>query len=132
MQEAAAWDEVAQVFDGSPGELPQLLQALKKATNPVEDEIKTQDDVPPAPVEQGKWPTRKWACPVIGCGFPPASSLRGCDSHIRETHTKQAYHCSFCSWSTFNLDSLQRHEKGHTTVPSGDLVAPGAPGPSNE
>ena len=84
-----------------------------------------EDNVSPTLVEQGKWPTRKWACPVLGCGFPPAWSLRGCDSHIRETHTKQAYHCSICAWSTLNLDLLQRHEKGHTTFPGGKLVVPG-------
>ena len=130
LEEAKAWQELADVFDGSVGDMPQLLTALKKATNPDPDElatlarqVKPEEDF--KPIEQGTWPNRTWACPVLGCGFPPAGSLRGCDSHIREAHTKQAYHCSFCAWSTFNLDSLQRHEKSHTTVPSGDLVAPG-------
>ena len=96
VQEARAWKELVDVFDWSPGEMPQFLQAMKKATDPVlaEELLKMEDNLPPTPVKQGKWPTRKWAHLVLGCGFPPPGSLRECDSHVREAHTKQAYHCS--------------------------------------
>ena len=38
---------------------------------------------------------------------------RGMDSHIRSTHTLTPFLCSFCDFSTYNLDSLARHEKTH-------------------
>ena len=38
---------------------------------------------------------------------------RGMDSHIRSTHTLTPFLCSFCDFSTYNLDSLHRHEKTH-------------------
>ena len=38
---------------------------------------------------------------------------RGMDSHIRSTHTLTPFLCSFCDFSTYNLDSLSRHEKTH-------------------
>ena len=36
---------------------------------------------------------------------------RGMDSHIRQAHTLVAFLCSFCEFSTFNQDSLNRHER---------------------
>ena len=40
-------------------------------------------------------------------------SKRGLDSHIRAVHTKNALLCSLCDFSTYNLDSMQRHEREH-------------------
>ena len=38
---------------------------------------------------------------------------RAIDAHIHSVHTKKALLCSFCHFSTYNMDSLQRHEKEH-------------------
>ena len=38
---------------------------------------------------------------------------RGMDSHIRQVHTLRAFVCCYCEFSTYNMDSLQRHEKVH-------------------
>ena len=32
-------------------------------------------------------------------------------AHIRSVHTKNALLCMFCPFSTYNLDSLNRHER---------------------
>ena len=47
------------------------------------------------------------------CDIVPKKSRVGMDSHIRVVHTKKALRCSFCTFSTYNFDSLQRHEKEH-------------------
>ena len=123
--EAMAWQELAEVFQGSPGDMPQLLQAMKKATAPIVPpevaKLKSEEGAV-VPIEQGAWPSKTYSCPVMGCGYPPSKYLRSVDSHIRSVHTKVAYFCSFCRWSTFNLDSLQRHEKGHTVSEDPFLV----------
>ena len=53
---------------------------------------------------------RKWAC-------PQCSTVRGlkngCDAHIRQAHTGKVLLCGLCGFSTYNLDSLSRHEKEH-------------------
>ena len=52
----------------------------------------------------------KYKCPQ--CEVVKVSK-RGLDSHIRQVHTLKAFvHC-FCEFTTYNLDSLQRHEKVH-------------------
>ena len=53
---------------------------------------------------------------ITGVGtasIAPKKSRAGMDSHIRAMHTKKALQCSFCAFSTYNFDSLQRHEKEH-------------------
>ena len=37
----------------------------------------------------------------------------GCDAHIRATHTGKALLCALCSFSSYNMDSLNRHAKKH-------------------
>ena len=41
------------------------------------------------------------------CDITPTCSRMGMDSHIRAVHTKKALVCSFCAFSTYNMDSLQ-------------------------
>ena len=47
------------------------------------------------------------------CDITPTRSRMGMDSHICAVHTKKALVCSFYPFSMYNMDSLQRHEKGH-------------------
>ena len=54
--------------------------------------------------------TYKYKCPQ--CDHTKISK-RGLDSHIRAAHTKNALLCSLCDFSTYNLDSMQRHEREH-------------------
>ena len=37
----------------------------------------------------------------------------GCNAHIRQAHTGKVLLCGLCGFSTYNLDSLSRHEKEH-------------------
>ena len=53
---------------------------------------------------------RSWACPQCNT---VQGSRNGCDAHIRQAHTGKALVCSFCSFSTYNMDSLMRYEKEH-------------------
>ena len=56
MTEARAWEELVDCFKGSAGEMPQLLQAIKKATNPVVPPELAKvdlDKIPPVPTAQG-------------------------------------------------------------------------------
>ena len=54
--------------------------------------------------------TCSWACPQ--CNMV-RELKNGCDAHIRQAHTGRALVCALCSFSTYNMDSLQRHEKEH-------------------
>ena len=47
------------------------------------------------------------------CDIAPKATKHAMDAHIRGAHSKKALLCSFCYFSTYNLDSLQRHEKEH-------------------
>ena len=47
------------------------------------------------------------------CDIAPNKSKSGMDAHIRSVHTKKALLCSFCAFSTYNFDSLNRHMKEH-------------------
>ena len=47
------------------------------------------------------------------CDITPTRSRMGMDSHIHAVHTKKALVCSFCAFSTYNMDSLQWHKKEH-------------------
>ena len=44
------------------------------------------------------------------CDVTPMRSKYGMDAHIRSVHTKKALLCTFCAFSTYNQDSLNRHE----------------------
>ena len=111
------------------GELPQLLRYVKTATTPTPTPTPTKfetisDEEPTATtattssgiIEKpihisvgGK--TKMYKCG--NCDITPTRSRMGMDSHIRAVHTKKALVCSFCPFSTYNMDSLQRHEKEH-------------------
>ena len=115
------------------GELPQLLRYVKTATTPTPThtptptkfEIKeekmdaTTSADPPKIGELIEKPihisvggkTKMYKCG--NCDITPTRSRMGMDSHIRSVHTKKALVCSFCAFSTYNMDSLQRHEKEH-------------------
>ena len=118
------------------GELPQLLRYVKQATTPtptptgtptpptptkLEEEMdvdvgeSTSEGQPlhekPLHVTEGGGETLYYKCP--NCNITPKKSKWGMDSHIRAVHTKKALVCSFCAFSTYNMDSLQRHEKEH-------------------
>ena len=119
------------------GELPQLLRYVRMATTPtptatptptkfetkqeemdVEATAMTSADLPKISefIEKsihisvgGK--TKMYMCG--NCDITPTRSRMGMDSHIHAVHTKKALVCSFYSFSTYNMDSLQQHEKEH-------------------
>ena len=118
------------------GELPQLLRYVRTATTPTtptptptqfetkEEEvdveaITTMSADPPKTSEFIEKPihisvggkTKMYKCG--NCDITPTCSRMGMDSHIRAVHTEKALVCSFCAFSTYNMDSLQRHEKEH-------------------
>ena len=125
-----------QLFEGAveeagPGDLPNLLRQLKGKTTPTETtpspqalpmEVgeKTPMLPPPSPVkkEQGSEDPvivmmggiRKSTCPQCNT---KRGSQNGCDAHIRQAHTGKVLVCAFCSFLSYNLDSMQRHEKEH-------------------
>ena len=47
------------------------------------------------------------------CDVIPMRSKYGMDAHIRSVHTKKALLCTFCPFSMYNLDSLNRHKRDH-------------------
>ena len=59
--------------------------------------------------EDGKV-TYKYKCPQ--CEHVKISK-RGLDSHIRQVHTLKPFVCALYDFTTYNLDSMQRHEKTH-------------------
>ena len=108
------------------GELPQLLRYVKTATTPTPTPTPTKfetisDEEPTATASSGiiekpihisvGGKTKMYKCG--NCDITPTRSRMGMDSHIRAVHTKKALVCSFCPFSTYNMDSLQRHEKEH-------------------
>ena len=117
------------VEEGAPGDLPALLRQLKGKTTPPPTPVDLTQDTTPSPspspspakkikMEGGKdqpimviiGGNRSWACPQCNT---VRGSKNGCDAHIKQAHTGKALVCAFCSFSTYNLDSLQRHEKEH-------------------
>ena len=113
-----------------PGELPQLLRQLKGATTPTpapesspmktepmeEGEVKSAADLgmsafikTPIMIKLGPL---EYIYKCGNCNIVPKTK-RAIDAHIRSVHTKKALLCSFCHFSIYNMDSLQRHEKEH-------------------
>ena len=110
------------------GDLPQLLHHLREVMTPTPPpqamDVPPQASTPtPSPAKKmktenvGDQPvvvmvggTRSWACPK--CNMVRGSK-NGCDAHIRQVHTGKALVCALCSFSTYNMDSLQRHKKEH-------------------
>ena len=118
----------------SVGELPQLLQYVKihttptpNPTTPVKHEMEEQEqepmDVGAVKMELDKpivekpihvsfrGQTVEYRCG--NCDIAPKKSKAGMDAHIRSVHTKKALLCSFCAFSMYNFDSLNRHMKEH-------------------
>ena len=120
------------VNESMPGDLPQLLRQLKEKTtptpppSPMDNGQATQPSQPvPATPSAVKWEGgnkneelvivmilghRNWVCSQCNT---VRSSCNGCDAHIRQAHTGKALVCSFCSFSTYNMDLLTRHKKEH-------------------
>ena len=119
-----------------PGELPQLLRQLKSATTPtpaspgpgpstpVKEEAMEEEEIKQLADEGAsgsgfietlimiKLGPREYIYKCGNCDIAPRTK-RAIDAHIRSVHTKKALLCSFCHFSTYNMDSLQRHEKEH-------------------
>ena len=117
------------------GELPQLLRYIRTATTPTPTTTPTQTPTPTKfktkqeemdveatattsadPPKIGEFIEKPIHISVGGktkmykcgnCDITPTHSRMGMDSHIRAVHTKKALVCSFCSFSTYNMDSLQ-------------------------
>ena len=120
-----------------PGELPQLLRQLKSATTPTP----TPTPGPTTPTKEGRAAKYQWRqmcnievkqeqgaeinkTPIMiklgghkyqfkcgNCDIAPKATSCAMDAHIRSVHTKEALVCYICPFTTYNLDSLQRHEK---------------------
>ena len=114
-----------------PGELPQLLRQLKGVTTPTpapdpspvkiepmeeEGEIKLLADPGVSGFIEMPIMIKLGPCEYTykcgNCDIAPRTK-RAIDAHIHSVHTKKALLCSFCHFSTYNMDSLQRHEKEH-------------------
>ena len=87
----------------TPMEVPGTPGTSGEGTSP----IKHEGDEPVVVLVGG---VRNWACPRCNT---VRGSRNGCDAHIRQAHTGKVLVCALCSFSTYNLDSLQRHAKTH-------------------
>ena len=112
------------------GELPQLLRQLKGAMTPTpapelspmktepmeEGEVKSAADLGMSAFIEMPIMIKLGPCKYIykcgNCDIAPKTK-HAIDAHIHSVHTKKALLCSFCHFSTYNMDSLQRHEKEH-------------------
>ena len=45
------------------------------------------------------------------CNITPVASKNGMEAHIRKCLSKKVLVCSFCMFSTYHFDSLNRHAK---------------------
>ena len=126
---AQGWAQFEKIcLEVGAGELPQLLQYVKSKTTPtpmtpVKQEMKEEQEmdveVKTEMVEKplvekpihislgGK--TVEYRCG--NCDITPTRSKSGMDARIRSVHTKKALLCSFCAFSMYNFDSLNRHMK---------------------
>ena len=113
------------------GELPQLLRYVRMATTPTstttptptptkfetkEEEMDVEATTSADPPKISEFIEKPIHISVGGktkmykCGnydITPTRSRMGMDSHIHAVHTKKALVCSFCAFSTYNMDSLQ-------------------------
>ena len=107
-------------------ELPQLLHYVKTHTTPtptatpvkeLEEEpmdvgVKKEEAIVEKPIHVSfGGQTVEYRCG--NCDIAPKKSKSGMDAHIQSVHTKKALLCSFCAFSTYNFDSLNRHMKEH-------------------
>ena len=108
------------------GELPQLLQYVKThptptpTATPVKEEeeelmdvgVKKEEAIVEKPIHVSfGGQTVEYRCG--NCDIAPKKSKWGMDAHIRSVHTKKALLCSFCAFSTYNFNSLNRLMKEH-------------------
>ena len=108
------------------GELPQLLQYMKTHTTPTptatpvkeeEEEpmdvgVKKEEAIVEKPIHVSfGGQTVEYRCG--NCDIAPKKSKSGMDARFQSVHTKKALLCSFCAFSTYNFDSLNRHMKEH-------------------
>ena len=111
------------------GELPQLLQYVKTHTTPTPTATPVKEEQEQEPMDVGAVKTEEK--PIVEkpihvsfggqtveyrcgyCDIAPKKFKAGMDTHIRSVHTKKALLCSFCVFSTYNFDSLNRHMKEH-------------------
>ena len=116
-------------FEVGVGELPQLLQYVKTHTTPTPTATPVKEEQEQEPMDLGADKTEekpivekpihvsfggqtvKYQCG--NCDIAPKKSKAGMDAHIRSVHTKKALLCSFCAFSMYNFDSLNRHMKEH-------------------
>ena len=123
---ADGWTLFEEAIEGAgEGDLPQLLHHLMGVITPT---LPPQQSAAPTDVPQVQLPMKKikmenfgdqpvvvmvggslsWACPQ--CNMVRGSK-NGCDAHIQQVHTGKALVCALCSFSTYNMDSLQKHKK---------------------
>lgn len=112
--------------DAGPGQLPTLLRQLVSNVTPTATptpmdtgsfgestgEAKIKKEFVEEPVAI-KVETNKYRYGCGNCDVAPMATKRGMDAHIRAVHTKKPLLCGLCQFTTYNLDSLQRHEKEH-------------------
>ena len=112
-----------------PEELSQHLRQLKSAMTPTPTPASPVKTEPTQPMEEEgevkhladlgasgfietpimiKLGSHQYTYKCGNCDIPPRTK-RAIDAHIRSVHTKKALLCSFCHFSTYNMDSLQRH-----------------------
>ena len=111
------------------GELPQLLQYVKTHTTPTPTATPVKEEQEQELMDVGQLKPRRsqllrsrfmlvsggqrveYRCG--NCDIAPKKSKAGMDAHIQSVHTKKALLCSFCAFSMYNFDSLNRHMKEH-------------------
>ena len=91
----------------APLDVPQGQSTMPRPS-PVKEE--NREDQPVVVMVGG---THSLACPQ--CNMVRGSK-NGCDAHIRQAHTGKALVCALCSFSTYNMDLLQRHKKEHNNL----------------
>ena len=108
----------------APGELRQLLRLLKMSTTPLATPttpMKVKEEKEEEAMEQKPGISKIVETPIYvklgnnkyeywcrNCDVTPMRSKYGMDAHIHSVHTKKALLCTFCPFSTYNLDSLNR------------------------
>ena len=90
---------------------PQSPASPSQSPSPsVSSSVPTSDNPVMVKVEgEGGKVVYKYGCPY--CHMPIMRSRRGMDAHIRQSHTFKPFLCSFCDFTSYNLDSLNRHER---------------------
>ena len=134
---AEGWALYKEVIgEAGAGDLPQLLRSMRSSLTPTHMKQEPKREEGEGKVEQGEGPSTS---STVGRGELPVpikvkneegrvinynygcpqcdvvkGTRRGMDIHIRQVHTLRAFVCCYCEFSTYNMDSLQRHEKVHT------------------